>query len=286
MSFLKTKYVVEVIEKGTTLIEDHTVGVPVYCWLLEGEERALLIDTGYGRGNLAGLVRSLTDKPVTVAITHGHFDHALGAGQFGEAYMAPADEPVLKLQKDIRYLSAAARRSTSLPVYLLLAVPIRILLKPRPEAKFLPLTDGQVFDLGNRTVEVIATPGHSVGSCCFLDKKHRMLFTGDTVCAIMVLLNLCGSTSPSVYLHSLEKLKARSSEYDRLMPGHHTRPAGTDLVDRYIACAGQVRSGNLSDLAVSRDAIVIRQGNIQINIPKNPKVLELPAEGELPYLGD
>ena len=60
-------------------------------FLLEGDEKALLIDTGTGVFDIPELVRQLTNKPVMVALTHGHIDHAGGMNQFEEVYLHPAD---------------------------------------------------------------------------------------------------------------------------------------------------------------------------------------------------
>ena len=60
-------------------------------FLVAGEERALLIDTGTGVGDLKAAVEGLTGLPVIVALTHGHVDHAGGVRQFGEVYVHPQD---------------------------------------------------------------------------------------------------------------------------------------------------------------------------------------------------
>ena len=75
-------------------IED---GTDVCEYLITGEERALLIDTGYGIGDLRGYVESLSPLPLSVYITHGHVDHASGAGQFSDLHMDSAD---FALQQD------------------------------------------------------------------------------------------------------------------------------------------------------------------------------------------
>lgn len=65
----------------------------VYTTLIIGEEKALLIDTGYGFGNLAEFVRTLTDKPLEVVLTHGHTDHCGGNYEFPTVYMNLMDVP-------------------------------------------------------------------------------------------------------------------------------------------------------------------------------------------------
>ena len=61
-------------------------------YLIEGSEGALLVDTGVGAGSLKAAVESLTAKPVTVLLTHGHVDHAMGAGEFDTVYLHSADK--------------------------------------------------------------------------------------------------------------------------------------------------------------------------------------------------
>ena len=65
-------------------------------YLVEGEDRAALIDTGSGFGSLKQTVEKLTDKPVIVLLTHGHVDHAMGAGEFETVYMNHNDDDIFK----------------------------------------------------------------------------------------------------------------------------------------------------------------------------------------------
>ena len=79
------KPVVEIAPR-TWLISEYKL---VNMYLLEGDEAALLIDCGTGIGNAAETVRELTDKPLTVAITHGHLDHDGAAALFPEIHLHP-----------------------------------------------------------------------------------------------------------------------------------------------------------------------------------------------------
>ena len=65
--------------EGITHIRD---AMGVCMTLIEGDKAALLVDTGYGTEDVAAFVRTLTDKPRTVLLTHHHHDHALGARWF------------------------------------------------------------------------------------------------------------------------------------------------------------------------------------------------------------
>ena len=64
-------------------------------YLVEGKEKAALLDTGTGIGSLKACVQKLTDKPVMVLLTHGHVDHAMGAPEFEEVYMNHKDDYII-----------------------------------------------------------------------------------------------------------------------------------------------------------------------------------------------
>lgn len=213
-----TKPVVE-IAPHTWLISEYKL---VNMYLLEGEKSALLIDCGAGIGNVAQTVRELTAKPVAVAVTHGHLDHDGGAALFGKVYMHPAD---IKLSEESYANGEKARewyaktrgkvRNPDASEEELLS-----LVQKNGQVKRTPMKEGQIFDLGNRTIEVIHTPGHSEGSVCFLDRENRLLFTGD-MANDSLLLNFKGSsTSVKVYNESMRKLWAREKEYDAICIGH------------------------------------------------------------------
>ena len=155
---------------GVTHIRD---AMGVCMTLLEGEQAALLVDTGYGTEDVAAFIRTLTDKPLTVLLTHNHHDHALGARWFDKTLMCPedlAEWPVFTgVEKRCAVLGQALAKG--LPVL---------------EADFLagecrlPLPTGKgAYDLGGLKAEVIPCPGHTPGSCVVYLPERRLLITGD-----------------------------------------------------------------------------------------------------------
>lgn len=139
--------------------------------LLEGDDRALLVDAGYGTEDVAAFIATLTDKPLTVLLTHHHHDHALGARWFPAAMMFPEDLPDWPLytgeEQRTRLLETARAKGWSVP---------DSVLRPMPTP--LTLTEGPI-DLGGLTAQVIRCPGHTPGSAVIWVPERKLLLTGD-----------------------------------------------------------------------------------------------------------
>ncbi len=141
----------------------------VNCYLLLGNERALLIDTGLGIGRLKDEVEKLTDLPLDVALTHAHCDHAGGVDQFPRYYVGKADRARV-------YGLLSSRFAASL------MTPKGKKLQRFPaKAQALCLQEGQTFDLGGRLVRTVAAAGHTRSSTAFADEGEGLLLTGDAI---------------------------------------------------------------------------------------------------------
>ena len=230
----------------------------VYSYLLTGTDKAVLIDTGLGLIDMKHITDELTDLPVSVVNTHGHLDHISCNYEYETAYLHPADETVF-IQHSTpafrRMLLAGVLTQAKLPTWLL-----RIPIVSGMAKKFAnipaksnrsPLFDGMCLDLGGRSLEVIATPGHTPGSICLLDIERRQLFTGDTVCAEGVLLMLDHSCPLETFKTSILRLKAISTRFNTSWPAHHELPLDKSWMDEYIACADQIMAGSASATSVS-----------------------------------
>lgn len=140
--------------------------------LLVGSERGLLVDTGYGLEDVAAWVRSITDKPVEVLLTHGHHDHALGARWFPQVHIFPEDMAVYRTYttRERREKVAGQARDKGLtpPEDFLTAG------YPTPAAA----VEGTI-DLGGLHARIIHQPGHTPGSAMVLVPEHGLLLTGD-----------------------------------------------------------------------------------------------------------
>ena len=143
--------------------------------MAEGTNSAALLDTGFGFGDLKGYVDSLTDKPYVVILSHGHMDHAGGAVQFETVYLNERD---WELEK---WHSTRERRIWDVqhgPGGMPEGVTEEDFLPSRTEP-YLPVNEGDRFDLGGVTVCPIAAPGHTPGSLILLIPEDRIAIFGD-----------------------------------------------------------------------------------------------------------
>ncbi|MDR0641624.1 MAG: MBL fold metallo-hydrolase [Treponema sp.] len=224
------------IAPGTTLIGG--LGNE-QCYLLEGKDRALLIDALTGAGNLRAFCRELTDLPVTLVNTHGHLDHAGGNFDFGECFIHPGDIPLVYEIETAGRMGFVANMMKTTGRNMVLRE--EDFTAPRP-IKTLPVTGGYVFDLGGRKIEVITVPGHTRGTIVLLDRGSRLLFSGDA-CNVNTLLFLPHSTSIEEYRESLLHFKTFQPYFDVMWGGHGPWEVPKIIIDEAIELCDEILAG-------------------------------------------
>lgn len=208
----------------------------VCCYLALGSRRACLLDTTNGLGNIRSYVERLTDLPVFVVLTHAHLDHMGGSGLFDEVYLSPDDMPVYHFKTSPEHRLYDARNRLKLQVSDLGELP------PVYSGTFRPLSDGQTFDLGGLTVEMIAARGHTPGMMCALLREERTILFGDA-CGVAVMLMDAFSSHVSEYRRTLLHLKEYESAYDTIYRNHGTFTSPKELLDNVIQCCDLVLAG-------------------------------------------
>ncbi len=242
------------IDKGTWEIDEFDIAS---MFLLEGEERAMLIDTGMGVGDLRGAVEMITDKPLVVVHTHGHIDHTGNARQFDEIWLHPADrhmpipEALERRRFDAEHIAQRQKGSVGAPFNLFNLYPYDIDVDLREPEGPMPvvhdLYDGQRFDLGGRVVTVYECPGHTPGEVVFLDETRRMLFAGDALNYNL----LVGSVPLEDTLRALVRVRDMADRYDGIWNGHHDfralgMPLDDDCMENVIAMLEDAVKGNIA----------------------------------------
>lgn len=219
-------FTIDTVDSGTWIISEYRHWEETHCYLLQGRERALLIDTGLGICDISAPVKALTDRPVTAAATHIHWDHVGGHRYYPDFCAHGAELPWLSGQFPL------SRETVRQMVLDRCDPPENFRIEDYEIFQGTPtrvLADGDVIDLGGRRLEVLHTPGHSPGHMCFFERERGYLFTGDLVYKD-VLFAYYPSTDPAAYLTSLERVAALPAA--RVFPGHHSLDTRPELLVR------------------------------------------------------
>ena len=227
----------------------------VFCYLIVGEKSAILYDTAYGIVPLDDAVLQVCDLPYEVVLSHGHIDHVNGAYQFKEIWISPRDHELC-----LRHTSKTARRKIVEKLGEQHNIP-----DPNPLKEPLPLEmvgsennpvgfngdnfitqgagnlkmlqDGQIFDLGRLTVEVIPMEGHTAGSIGLLIREPRVLLDSDAANYHMWMF-LNESLDMDVYIAMLKRVK--QLDFDTYFVGHSDIERPKSDFDKYIAIAENI----------------------------------------------
>ena len=223
---MKTWFTIDRIDKDTHIISEYRHWEETHCYLLEGSDRALLIDTGLGIGDISEEVKKLSSKPVTAVATHIHWDHVGGHRYYPDFYAHEAE---------LNWLSGEFPLSIDAIREMVLDrcdppegydVSAYAFFQGKPTRV---LHDGDTIELGGRTIRVLHTPGHSPGHMCFFEAERGYLFTGDLVYKD-TLFAYYPSTDPQAYLQSLEKVAALP--VCKVFPAHHTLDIRPEILAR------------------------------------------------------
>ena len=201
-------------------------------YLLEGEDKALLIDTGWGAGNLRAHVEKLTSKPVVVFNTHGHLDHSGGNGEWPQVHMLPGAKADL---------------------FTCSRLPFDVSKLPYPSYECVLVRDGDTVELGGRTIELLDISSHSNGSLAFLDRKNGYLFVGDEMESTQVLMYETEAIPGYEFIlddklrahhANMCRLRELKSEWSTLFPAHNGAPIASSYLDDHIALVEHIYSGD------------------------------------------
>ncbi|HHU61193.1 MAG: MBL fold metallo-hydrolase [Bacillota bacterium] len=222
----------------------------INCYLIIGENMALLFDTGYGYEDMHAIVRGITDLPLIVLNSHGDPDHSLGNCWFEEVHIHELDLGKL-FRNDNSYIKRISidYREDKLPRIKGYIDKENYLKTTVKDANYKFVRDGDFFNLGNKELEVIHIPGHSYGSIALLDKAKRSLYTGDMVTRhnIWYFGTNDEQASFNTAISSYTKLKQRSHEFDRIFPAHGPFPIDNSVLDDLLSAFDDLKLNHEAD---------------------------------------
>ena len=140
------------------------------CYILSDRELApgdcVLVDPGDDANKISSYLKEQGLKPLAILLTHGHFDHITAVPELLETYK---DVKVYACKDEIDMLGDAGLNLSE------------HFLRPVELTDAEPLSDGERIRLLGHDFKVIATPGHTAGSCCYYEEKEKLLYSGDTL---------------------------------------------------------------------------------------------------------
>ena len=240
--------VTQVTDRSYRITEAEKYGI----YLVVGDERAIVVDAGIGVGDLYELVSALVETPITLVLTHTHWDHLGAANQFRDVRASeielPADGTVRidsisdefvdrPGQFSERWLDAGNEFPDGVD-------PDEYAIEPVEASA---LSSGDSIDLGDRTLEVIPLPGHSPGHIGLLDEDAGVLYGGDVVHFNYGLYAMFEDSDLDEYLCTLTRVRTLRDEgmFDTLLTSHNDPLVGDELshVDDLIEGIREILAG-------------------------------------------
>ena len=213
----------------------------VISYLILGDKRALLFDTGFGIGRIDKVVASLTKLPVTVLNSHNHYDHMGGNSAFKDILAIDHD---FARGKALGMSNQSASRFIA-PGEFTPPLPAGVTAQTYEIKPYTPtrlIRDNEIIDLGNRKLQIIFTPGHSPDSLCLHDPATKTLFTGDTFYPGTLWL-WSPETDLQAYRKSLEKLTRLVPQLSRLLTAHGTPQADPKILPKVLTALDEIATG-------------------------------------------
>jgi glyoxylase-like metal-dependent hydrolase (beta-lactamase superfamily II) len=228
-------------------------------YLIVGQKRALLFDTGMGISDIKRVVAELTKLPVSVLNSHTHDDHVGGNWEFNAVYGMNTGFT----RKNARGSREDAQAEIT-PDQICGTLPKGF--DPKTYAtrswKITAYThDGDRIELGGRTLEVIATPGHTPDAISLFDRRSGLLFTGDTYYPAAIWL-FRPETDLDAYAASIRRLATLAPQVKTVLGAHNIPVAPPTVLPRLVTAFDAVRAGKITGSPDSSGKMIYRVGDI------------------------
>jgi len=243
-SLVQGWFAVAEVEPGIFRIAEPLHDEDVKSHLVVGRDRAVLIDTGMGVGDLRAVVETLTDLPVAVVNSHAHWDHVGANWRFADIAIHRAEAELLP-----RGVGPEKLRRAFADEYLRGPLPAgtdRETMTIPPSRATTVLDGGEFIDLGGRRLEVIHAPGHSPGGIVLLDRHDGVLFSTD-VAYPGALYCQFDDANLDDYRRSMRVLAELTPSLRVVYPSHNASPMEPALLPRMREALDGIAGGRKAD---------------------------------------
>ena len=240
----------------------------VISYLIVGEQGALLFDTGMGISDIEKVTAELTRRPIIVLNSHTHDDHVGGNWQFNTIYGMDTD-----FTRNNARGSREDAQAEITPDQICGALPQGFNVKAyatQPWKITAYKHDGDRFDLGGRTLEVIATPGHTPDAISLIDRSNGLLFTGDTYYPAPIWL-FRPETDPDAYAASIRRLATLAPQIKLVLGAHNIPVAPPTVLSQLVAAFDAVRAGKVRPVPASPGKVLYTVGDISFLMRANTR---------------
>jgi glyoxylase-like metal-dependent hydrolase (beta-lactamase superfamily II) len=228
------------VAPGTFAIYEPHQSEEVISYLIVGQKQALLFDTGMGIANIRTVVSRLTSRPVVVLNSHTHDDHVGDNWRFDFIYGMDTDFTRTNAKgsrEDAQAEIAPSEICGDLPRNF---NPKTYATKPWKISHF--IHDGFKVNLGGRTIEIIATPGHTPDSIALIDRANGLLFTGDTYYPAPIWL-FRPETDLAAYAKSIGRLAALAPDVNTVLGAHNIPVAPPTVLPALVEAFADLQAG-------------------------------------------
>lgn len=228
------------VAPGTFAIYEPHQAEEIISYLILGTKQAVLFDTGMGISSISKVTKQLTGKPVVVLNSHTHNDHVGGNWEFTYVFAMDTDftrKNALGSRADAQAELAPGQICGKLPAGFSPKA-----YETRRWKIFHFVHDGFKINLGARTVEIVATPGHTPDSIALIDRANGLLFTGDTYYPAPIWLYR-PETDMDAYVASVKRLAALAPKVKMVLGAHNVPVADPGVLPKLVDAIVAVRAG-------------------------------------------
>ena len=189
-------------------IEKFVLGpVGTNCYIVSNDDtmECFIVDVAACPPEFVSHIRNSGLTVKAVLLTHGHFDHIMGLDRFLEEFPVPVY--ACAAEKDV--LESSQLNSSA-----------GMLGQPYTFTGARFVKDGDLLDVAGMKIQVIQTPGHTIGGCCYYIADENVLFSGDTLFRASVGRTDLPTGSMSALVRSVTDRLLVLPDETRVYPGH------------------------------------------------------------------